>query len=111
MQVATCNPSIAGEMDGLQLRDEAVKDRIRSAEEFLDPSELAYSDYLAHYWYIVDDARAKRSVHRRSISYQSSGWRLYSYRAEIILMLNRGLRRLIVRGLVPIVMTETLMVD
>jgi len=36
-------------MDGLQLRDEAVKDRIRSAEEFLDPSELAYSDYLAHY--------------------------------------------------------------
>jgi len=49
VQVATCNPSIAGEMDGLQLRDEAVKDRIRSAEEFLDPSELAYSDYLAHY--------------------------------------------------------------
>jgi len=30
-------------MDGLQLRDEAVRDRIRSAEEFLDPSELTSS--------------------------------------------------------------------
>ncbi|KAI9816225.1 MAG: MCM DNA helicase complex subunit [Pycnora praestabilis] len=49
-------------MDGLQLRDEAVRDRIRAAEEFLDPN----------------DARAR------------------SYRADIILMLNRGLRRLIV---------------
>ncbi|MCJ1365799.1 MCM DNA helicase complex subunit [Acarospora aff. strigata] len=49
-------------MDGLQLRDEAVRDRIRAAEEFLDPT----------------DARAR------------------SYRADIILMLNRGLRRLIV---------------
>jgi hypothetical protein len=27
-------------MDGLQLRDEAVRDRIRAAEEFLDPSML-----------------------------------------------------------------------
>jgi hypothetical protein len=26
------------DMDGLQLRDEAVRDRIRAAEEFLDPS-------------------------------------------------------------------------
>jgi len=26
-------------MDGVQLRDEAVRDRIRAAEEFLDPSE------------------------------------------------------------------------
>ena len=26
-------------MDGLQLRDEVVQDRIRLAEEFLDPSE------------------------------------------------------------------------
>ena len=26
-------------MDGLQLRDEAVRDRIRAAQEFLDPSE------------------------------------------------------------------------
>ena len=49
-------------MDGLQLRDEAVRDRIRAAEEFLDPN----------------DPRAR------------------SYRAEIILMLNRGLRRLTV---------------
>ncbi|KAI9868822.1 MAG: MCM DNA helicase complex subunit [Trichoglossum hirsutum] len=46
----------------VQLRDEAVRDRIRAAEEFLDPS----------------DNRAR------------------SYRADIILMLNRGLRRLIV---------------
>jgi len=49
-------------LDGLQLRDEAVRDRIRLATEFLDPT----------------DPRAR------------------SYRADIVLMLNRGLRRLIV---------------
>ncbi|OQO07235.1 hypothetical protein B0A48_07805 [Cryoendolithus antarcticus] len=49
-------------MDGIQLRDEAVRDRIRAAEEFLDPN----------------DPRAR------------------SYRADILLMLNRGLRRLTV---------------
>ncbi|KAF1345462.1 DNA replication licensing factor mcm3 [Delphinella strobiligena] len=49
-------------MDGLQLRDEAVRDRIRAAEEFLDPN----------------DPRAR------------------SYRADILLMLNRGFRRLTV---------------
>jgi DNA replication licensing factor MCM3 len=27
-------------MDGIQLRDEAVRDRIRAAQEFLDPSTL-----------------------------------------------------------------------
>ncbi|KIW25967.1 uncharacterized protein PV07_09100 [Cladophialophora immunda] len=45
-----------------QLRDEAVRDRIRLATEFLDPTD--------------DEAR--------------------SYRADIVLMLNRGLRRLVV---------------
>lgn len=49
-------------MDGGQLRDEAMRDRVRAAEEFLDPA----------------DQRAK------------------SYRADVLLMLNRGLRRLIV---------------
>lgn len=49
-------------MDGLQLRDEITRDRIRLAEEFLDP----------------DDPRAR------------------SYRADVILMLNRGTRRLTV---------------
>jgi DNA replication licensing factor MCM3 len=49
-------------MDGIQLRDEAVRDRIRVATEFLDPT----------------DPRAR------------------SYRADIVLMLNRGLRRLVV---------------
>lgn len=49
-------------MDGIQLRDEAVRDRIRAATEFLDPT----------------DPRAR------------------SYRADIVLMLNRGLRRLVV---------------
>ena len=53
---------IVFKMDGLQLRDEAVRDRIRLAEEFLDPSDQS--------------AR--------------------SYRADIILMLNRGFRRLTV---------------
>ncbi|KAF4533786.1 DNA replication licensing factor [Lasiodiplodia theobromae] len=47
-------------MDGIALRDEAVRDRIRAAEEFLDPN----------------DPRAR------------------TYRADIIIMLNRGLRRL-----------------
>lgn len=28
-------------MSGIQLRDEAVRDRIRAAEEFLDPSTLS----------------------------------------------------------------------
>jgi len=28
-------------MDGIQLRDEAVRDRIRAAEEFLDPSAVS----------------------------------------------------------------------
>lgn len=49
-------------MDGIALRDEAVRDRIRACEEFLDPN----------------DPRAR------------------TYRADIILMLNRGLRRLTV---------------
>jgi hypothetical protein len=49
-------------MDGIQLRDEAVRDRIRAAIDFLDPA----------------DPRAR------------------SYRADIVLMLNRGLRRLVV---------------
>ncbi len=35
--------TIFGAMDGIQLRDEAVRDRIRFAEEFLDPSML-FSD-------------------------------------------------------------------
>ena len=49
-------------LDGIQLRDEAVRDRVRLATEFLDPT----------------DVRAR------------------SYRADIVLMLNRGLRRLVV---------------
>ncbi|KAK4553775.1 MCM DNA helicase complex subunit [Recurvomyces mirabilis] len=49
-------------MAGIQLRDEAVRDRVRAAQEFLDPT----------------DPRAR------------------SYRADILLMLNRGLRRLTV---------------
>jgi len=31
-------------MDGVQLRDEAVRDRIRAAEEFLDPSQSSTKD-------------------------------------------------------------------
>lgn len=49
-------------LDSRQLRDQAVKDRIQQATQFLDPIE--------------DDAR--------------------SYRSDIVLMLNRGLRRLVV---------------
>ncbi|KAG9244354.1 MCM2/3/5 family-domain-containing protein [Calycina marina] len=50
-------------MDGLQLRDEAVRDRIRAAQEFLDPN---------------DQAAAR------------------SYRSDIILMLQKFQRRLVV---------------
>lgn len=35
-------------MDGLQLRDEAVRDRIRAAEEFLDPSEKDQGHWFVH---------------------------------------------------------------
>ncbi|KAI9672541.1 MAG: MCM DNA helicase complex subunit [Caeruleum heppii] len=49
-------------MDGIQLRDEAARDRVRAAEEFLDPNDSATR----------------------------------SYRAAIVLMLNRGQRRLTV---------------
>lgn len=49
-------------LDGIQLRSDDVKERVRLATEFLDPT----------------DARAR------------------SYRGDIVLMLNRGLRRLIV---------------
>ncbi|TVY25348.1 DNA replication licensing factor [Lachnellula hyalina] len=50
-------------MDGLQLRDEAVRDRVRAAQEFLDP---------------LDPAATR------------------SYRSEIILMLQKYQRRLVV---------------
>jgi hypothetical protein len=30
-------------MDGIQLRDEAVRDRIRLAEEFLDPRKYTFN--------------------------------------------------------------------
>ncbi|KAI6244839.1 DNA replication licensing factor mcm3 [Erysiphe necator] len=49
-------------MESIQLRDEAVRDRVRAAQEFLDPSDLS----------------------------------LRSYRSEIILMLQKNDRRLVV---------------
>ncbi|KAL8688263.1 MAG: hypothetical protein Q9218_005783 [Villophora microphyllina] len=62
-------------MDGLQLRDEAVRDRISLAEQFLDP-ELAGS-------------RSMFANFQQNLLFTS-------YRADIILMLNRGMRRLTV---------------
>lgn len=48
-------------MAGLQLRDEAVRDRIRLAEEFLDPSECSLLNNLLKYLLTMsDDARARR---------------------------------------------------
>lgn len=35
-------------MDEPQLRDEVVRDRVRSAEEFLDPSMPAQAPLLSH---------------------------------------------------------------
>ena len=50
-------------MDGLQLRDEAVRDRIRLAEEFLDPSTSAAKKYMLELLLItLDDPRARRSI-------------------------------------------------
>ncbi len=69
-------------MDGIQLRDEAVRDRIRLAEEFLDPSmSPARSKHLQRLILWPDDPRAQ------------------SYRADIILMLQQKKRRLVVSGL------------
>lgn len=49
-------------MADIQLRDEAVRDRIRAAEEFLDPSE--FFRLLMNSFYVrlqgIDDARARR---------------------------------------------------
>ena len=47
-------------MDGLQLRDEAVRDRIRLAEEFLDPSRNPTENWFKTPLTILDDARARR---------------------------------------------------
>ncbi|KAI4170155.1 MAG: hypothetical protein LQ343_005161 [Gyalolechia ehrenbergii] len=62
-------------MDGLQLRDEATRDRIRLAEEFLDPSTRR---------------------HRHPLECFTDTHLALSYRADVILMLNRGMRRLTV---------------
>lgn len=55
-------------MDGIQLRDEAVRDRVRLAEEFLDPSEYftfdaSHTDKLI----LVGDQRARRQALPRSL--------------------------------------------
>lgn len=50
-------------MEGVQLRDEAVQDRIRSATEFLDPSK--FSRMIVYFTTDRDpsgDTRARRSV-------------------------------------------------
>ena len=48
-------------MDGIQLRDELTRDRIRLAEEFLDPSRF-FSRVTAKggMLTVVGDARARR---------------------------------------------------
>ncbi|PGH18314.1 hypothetical protein AJ80_04492 [Polytolypa hystricis UAMH7299] len=72
-------------MDGDRLRDEFVKDTVRAAVEFLDPS----------------DPRARRLATdglipfcvSRLVAYSNE---VFSYRADIVVMLNRGMRRLTV---------------
>ncbi|KAK0507524.1 hypothetical protein JMJ35_010047 [Cladonia borealis] len=70
-------------MEPIQLRDEAVRDRIRLAEEFLDPSKWPSRSQMRGY----DADSSRRSKSQKACS---------TYRADIILMLNRGLRRLTV---------------
>lgn len=82
-------------MDGLQLRDEATRDRIRLAEEFLDPGIrrqlILYNAELNHH------RRSKSSkVLAVSLICMQDAYIAHSYRADIILMLNRGMRRLTV---------------
>ncbi|KAI1954986.1 MCM DNA helicase complex subunit [Ophidiomyces ophidiicola] len=60
------------------LRDEAVRDRVRAAAEFLDPSDQRLRRLLS-----LPPDFAHADV-------------VFSYRADIVLMLNRGLRRLTV---------------
>ena len=85
-------------MEPIQLRDEAVRDRIRLAEEFLDPSKWPSKSQMRGY----DTDSSRRSKSPKACSPYPIYSRLSlirdSYRADIILMLNRGLRRLTVSG-------------
>ena len=85
-------------MEPIQLRDEAVRDRIRLAEEFLDPSKWPSKSQMRGY----DADSSRRSKSPKACSPYPIYSRLSlirdSYRADIILMLNRGLRRLTVSG-------------
>ena len=51
-------------MEPLQLRDEAVRDRIRLAEEFLDPSKFCRNEYHMDELTLIGDQRARRHVYR-----------------------------------------------
>jgi hypothetical protein len=52
-------------MDGLQLRDEAVRDRVRAAQEFLDPSSSTFSRD-------VENANRSQVILRREATDQTS---------------------------------------
>lgn len=49
-------------MDGIQLHDEAVRDRIRLAEEFLDPSKRLINNLRSNKLTSLGDQRARRYV-------------------------------------------------
>lgn len=101
------NSSLA--MDGFQLPEETAEDRVRAATEFLDPSEC-WLNFLVkigdciwlltivmfHSRYPCSEVRFRRN--RIIMCWSFICWppSRHSYRADIVLMLNRGLRRLIV---------------
>ena len=86
-------------MDGFQLRDEAVRDRIRLVEEFLDPRMLRESLLIQPMLILVShrgSARTKVRYHFKATIWHIPYLLVYSYLPDIILMMNRGLRRLTV---------------
>lgn len=54
-------------MDGIQLRDELVRDRIRQAEEFLDPSECQRFEHQ-----IYRDANMLKTMSELEVTVQTS---------------------------------------
>lgn len=84
-------------MDAPQLRDEATRDRVRAASEFLDPSmwniPLSQRPLM-----LTNHRRCSRTKVRALSACPKDGADLHSYRADILVMLNRKLRRLTVRS-------------
>ncbi len=84
-------------MDGPNLNDEAVRDRIRAAAEFLDPSMFPSAPLHLRSTNLSQMTDMLEGCSRSRLQETFDAEMLSSYRADIVLMLNRNSRRLIVR--------------